>query len=167
MTKQKLEQAMVDIKNHRNEVIEKLMQFSATDAVFFWNTEDNGLAEKQEEVWAPVLDWASKMFNSKYAITANFDVPEQGKSTKDNFKNFMKELSDRELAAFYLASINMKSELLAAALVKGQISANQAFDAACLEEHWQVEHWGKDAIEEQRKDDLRCELNDIESFLKR
>ena len=80
-------------------------------------------------------------------------------------KNFISNLSDKELAAFYLASLNMKSELLAAALVKGHISAEQAFDAANLEELWQAEHWGKEDVSEQKRQSLKQELCDIEQFL--
>ena len=83
-----------------------------------------------------------------------------------NLKNFMENLSDKELAAFYLAAVNTKSELLAAALVKGHITAEQAFDAANLEELWQSEHWGRESTSEQRRQDLKRELHDIEQFLR-
>lgn len=82
------------------------------------------------------------------------------------FENFMENLSDKELAAFYLAAVNTKSELLAAALVKGHITAEQAFDAANLEELWQSEHWGRESTSEQRRQDLKRELHDIEQFLR-
>ena len=57
-------------------------------------------------------------------------------------------------------------EVLAAALVKGHITAEQAFDAANLEELWQSEHWGRESTSEQRRQDLKRELHDIEQFLR-
>ena len=74
--------------------------------------------------------------------------------------------SDKELAAFYLAALNMRSVLLAAALVKGRLNARQAFEASCLEELWQAEKWGVEEEAEKRRQSLKQELVEIEDFLK-
>ena len=166
MTNKKLEMAMDEIKVHRDEVVDKLLNFSGTDVLLFWG-KDEELIEKQEKIWAPILAWAGKEFNTRYCITNDIEVPNQHKNSEDNFKEFVNELSDKELAAFYLASVNTKSEILAAALVKGQISAEQAYSASCLEETWQSEHWGKDEVSECGRELLKSELSDIEIFLKR
>ena len=47
-----------------------------------------------------------------------------------------------------------------------QRGAEQAFDAANLEELWQSEHWGRESTSEQRRQDLKRELHDIEQFLR-
>ena len=164
MTVNKLEQAVGEIKVRRGDVIDKLVEFAPTDSLLFWANNDE-LIKKQEQLWNPILNWANKELNAKYITTKNLDVPEQDEYSINNLKNFMENLSDKELAAFYLASVNMKSELLAAALVKGHISAEQAFDAANLEELWQAEHWGKESVSEQKRQSLKQELRDIEQFL--
>ena len=82
-------------------------------------------------------------------------------------RKFMENMSDEELAAFYLASMNMQSELLAAALVKGRITADQAYNAAYLEELHQAELWGHDQQADERRQSLKNELTDIENFLKK
>ena len=58
-----------------------------------------------------------------------------------------------------------KSVLLAAALVKKQITADEAFRAAFLEEIWQADKWGHDAEADQRREVIRQELIDVEKFL--
>ncbi len=165
MTVEKLKQAVGEIETRREDVIEKLVQFAPTDSLLFWGNNDE-LIKKQEQLWNPILSWANREINAKYITTRDLNVPEQDPYSLNNLKNFMENLSDKELAAFYLASINMKSELLAAALVKGHISAEQAFDAANLEELWQSEHWGKESVSEQKRQDLKQELHDIEQFLR-
>ena len=35
-----------------------------------------------------------------------------------------------------------------------------------LEELWQSEHWGRESTSEQRRQDLKRELHDIEQFLR-
>ena len=59
MTKEKLEQAVCEIEQHRDDIISKLVQFSKTDSLLFWDT-DALVAEKQEQLWAPVLKWANQ-----------------------------------------------------------------------------------------------------------
>ena len=164
MTVEKLKQAVGEIQERREDVIDRLLQFAPTDSLLFWGN-NAGLAEKQERLWTPILSWANKEFHTRYATTDGLDVPEQEDGSFSQLRSFMENLSDKELAAFYLASVNMKSELLAAALVKGHISAEQAFDAANLEELWQTEHWGKESVSEERRQSLKRELHDIEQFL--
>ncbi len=165
MTKEKLEQAITEIKNHREEIITRLVQFSKTDSLLFWDKEVS-LYEKQEELWGPILKWAHHNLNAKYLTTDKMEVVEQKKNTLQGLKKFLETMSDKELAAFYLASINMKSELLAAALVRGFINAETAYNAAYLEEISQAERWGKDENAEQKRQALKKELVDIENFLK-
>lgn len=166
MTKEKLKQAVCEIKQHRNDIISKLVQFSKNDSLLFWDT-DAAVAQKQEQLWAPVLQWANRMLNSKYAATDKLEVSEPDGNSLSGLRSFMEGMSDEELAAFYLASMNMKSELLAAALVKGHINADEAYKAAYLEELSQADRWGYDEIAEERRQNMRSELSDIEDFLKK
>ena len=166
MTKDKLEQAVCDIKQHRDDIISKLVQFSKTDSLLFWD-KDTAIAKKQEKLWAPVLKWAGEYIQAKYTPTNELKVNEQDAESMYAMRKFMENMSDEELAAFYLASMNMRSELLAAALVKGRINADQAYNAAYLEELHQAELWGRDQQAEERRQSLKNELTDIEKFLKK
>ena len=82
-------------------------------------------------------------------------------------KNIFVEMSDKELACYYAASLNMKSVLLALALVKGRIDANEAGRLSYLEELWQNEMWGTDDDAEKIRLERCAELKKIESYLKR
>ena len=94
-------------------------------------------------------------------------MPSQEEKSAERLKMFMESLSNKELAAFYVAALNMKSVLLASALIKGKINAKQAFEAAYLEELWQAENWGVEEEAEKRRQEVRQELKDIEEFLKK
>jgi len=166
MTKEKLKQAVCEIKEHRDDIISKLVQFSKNDSLLFWDT-DASVAQKQEQLWAPVLKWANLTLNADYAATDKLEVAEPAGNSLDGLRSFMEGMSDEELAAFYLASMNMKSELLAAALVKGHINADEAYNAAYLEELSQAERWGHDKIADERRASMKNELSDIEDFLRK
>ncbi len=165
MTVEKLQQAVGEIKDNRADIIAKLLQFSKTDSLLFWDSDDK-VAKKQQEVWGPIMQWMGETLHAQYVTTNKLDVPLQKANTMENFQKFVEKMSDRELAAFYFATLNMRSGILAAALVKGRINAKQAFEASALEELVQSEYWGKDKFAEERRNNMLNELKDIEKFLK-
>ncbi len=162
---EKLKQATHEIAKQRKDFIEKLAQFAETDLLLFWGR-NKELAERQEKVWGPILAWAKEALDTKFVVTDQLEVPEENKHSLGRFKLFLNGLSDKELAAFYLAALNMRSVLLAAALVKGRLNARQAFETSCLEELWQAEKWGVEEEAEKRRQSLKQELVEIEDFLK-
>jgi len=166
MIDKKLKQAVEEIKQHRSDIVAKLLQFSKTDSLLFWD-KDNEVAAKQEQLWTPILLWAGQTLHAEYKTTKKLEVEPQSKSAMSGMQKLIESLSDKELAAFYLASLNMRSELLAAALIKGKINAEQAYNAAYLEEIYQADRWGHDKVADSRRNTLKTELCDIEKFLKK
>lgn len=161
-----LEKTAVDIAQNREEVIDRLAQFALSDMLLFWG-QNKDLIERQEATWGPLLVWASEKVDANFKKTHNLDVPEQPEASGAKMLMFLNSLNNRELAAFYVAALNMKSVLLAAALIKGRINAEQAFEAANLEEIWQAENWGVEEEAEKRRLELKRELIEVEQFLKK
>jgi chaperone required for assembly of F1-ATPase len=71
-----------------------------------------------------------------------------------------------ELAALHTATTITGSLILALALAEEEISANEAFTAATLDETFQAEKWGRDAEADQRRQRLRSELTAADRFLR-
>jgi len=160
-----LQKSIAQIADNRNEIIDKLVKFSLTDMLLFWSANED-LAKHQQKLWLPILSWAKQDLETKYKTTKTFDVPEQDSNAGEKLKLFLQSLSDKELTGFYFAALNMRSVLLAAALIKGKITAQQAFEASCLEELWQAEKWGNDKAADCRRKSLLQELKEIETFVK-
>ncbi|MBE6452315.1 MAG: hypothetical protein E7012_02355 [Alphaproteobacteria bacterium] len=165
MTIKKLNKATEEISAYKEEIIDNLLKFATTDVLLFWGSDEN-LQKRQEQEWEPVLSWAREEFGGKYKTTKSLDVQKENLDSGMGFKKFLEKLDDKQLAAFYLAALNMRSVLLASALVKGKINSEQAFKAAYLEELFQAEAWGKDEEAEAKREERRQELYDIEKFLR-
>ena len=159
-----LEKAREEIAKNRAEVIERLVQFSMTDLLLFWGQEKD-LMERQTKIWGPILAWAEEKMKAKFATTQSLDVPQENQASGYRLKVFLENLSDKELTAFYAAALQMRSVLLAAALVGGKINAEEAFQAAFLDELWQAENWGSDEEAEKRRQTIKSEIIEIERFL--
>ena len=159
-----LQQAVKEIKNYRAEITEKLLEFAKTDVLFFWG-EKKDLFLRQEKEWMPILTWAEDLLKIKLNKTADLNVPENGKM-QHPLKKVFDEMSDTELACYYAAALNMRSVLLALALVKGKLTAEKACDLSYLEEMWQNEIWGEDEEALKRRKERCEELKEIEQYLK-
>lgn len=159
-----LEKAREEIAKNRAEVIERLVQFSMTDLLLFWGQEKD-LMERQAKIWGPILAWAEEKMKAKFVTTQGLDVPQENQTSGYRLKVFLESLSDKELTAFYAAALQMRSVLLAAALVRGKINAEEAFQAAFLDELWQAENWGSDEEAEKRRQTIKSEIIEIERFL--
>ena len=61
-------QAEKEIKEHRSEVIEKLVEFSFTDVILFWSANDD-VKSMQTEKWLPVLKWLNNRFKITCLLT--------------------------------------------------------------------------------------------------
>ena len=161
--KNTIDKAVKEINLSRDEIEKKLLEFARTDLLFFWG-EKRDLYMRQQKEWQPVLEWAENLAKVEIAKTKGLDVPDNSKLQQPLAKIFA-AMDDKELACYYAATLNMKSVLLALALVKGRIDAKKAGELAYLEELWQNEMWGTDSEAVKRRNERCNELAIIESYL--
>ena len=154
-----------DVHQHRKEIIERMVNFSLTDALLFRDGSEE-LLLREKKIWDPILAWAKDEIKAEFKCSESLDVPEENNASLPFLQVFLDSLSDKELAAFYVAARNTKSVLLASALIKGRISGEEAYHAAYLPELWQAEKWGVDEEAEKKRDELRIELLEVEKFIK-
>ena len=102
-----LNQAAADIAADREEIIERLVQFSATDMLLFWGNE-KALIERQSKVWQPIIKWVNDNMESHFKATQSLDVKENEEDGA-KVREFLHSLSDKELAAFYAAALATRS----------------------------------------------------------
>lgn len=158
-----LKKAVSEMGKYRCEIIGKLLDFAKTDVLFFWG-EKRDLFLQQQEKWLPILEWAASELNTKLKKTETLDIPDNS-AMNNPLENILNQMNDKELACFYAAALDIRSVLLALALVKGRINADEAYQLSYLEELWQNERWGVDGEADCRRKERLAELKEIESFL--
>lgn len=163
--KKTLDKAVKEIGQYREEIEKKLLEFARTDLLFFWG-EKRDLYLKQKNEWQPIINWVEESLKVKVKKTDKLDTPDNEEMQKP-LKTAFAKMSDKELACYYAAALNMKSVLLALALVKGRINAETAGKLSYLEELWQNEMWGADEEAVKRRKERCDELAIIESYLKK
>ena len=111
-----------DVAQHRDEIIERMVNFSLTDTLLFRNPDAEDLIAEERQVWDPIVEWAKKNMDADFKTSESLEVPMENNASLPRLQVFLEKLSDKELAAFYQTGKITKSVLLAAALVKKQIT---------------------------------------------
>lgn len=123
-----------------------LAAYAETDLLCYRAAEPPDLVAAQAQAWDPLLDWARKRYDVHFAVTAGIVHIAQPPAT---VARLAETLAARD--AFALAPMSplvtiSGSLVTALALAEGAIGADEAFDAAHLDELWQAEHWGEDQL---------------------
>ena len=155
-----------DVRKNRNALIERLVNFALNDVLLFWST-DEKVQKEQEKKWAPIIAWANKTINVDFKQTTTLETLKKNIDTSAQLKEYLSSLTDKELSGFYVAALNMRSVLLALALVKGKISAKEAFELSELEELYQANKWGIEPVAEARRNSIKDNLISAENFLRK
>ena len=162
---QNLKQVEEDIKQHRVEIIDRLVNFALNDVLLFWST-DKEVKKEQQEKWLPILTWVDDTLNTRFKQTTSLETDTSGKTAATELKKYLDNLSDKELTSFYVAALNMRSVLLAVAMIKGRINATEAFELSELEELYQARKWGSEPVAEARRNSIKDSLISAEKYLR-
>ena len=122
-----------DVAKNKTALIERMVNFALNDTLLFWST-DEKVQKQQEKKWSPIIVWANKIINADFRQTTAIETDSHNLNIASQLKNYLNVLSNKELSAFYVAALNMRSVLLALALVKEKINAKEAFELSELEE---------------------------------
>ena len=152
------------IKDHRDETIETMLRFAATDLLLFWS-DNSDVNARQLKLWQPFLKCFEKESGAEIKITQSLEIP----NNEQCFlwiKNKLDNLSDKELTAVFLMATQVKSVFLGLSILNKEISIDNIFNAAFLEDIYQNESWGIDKEAFEKREKVREELNTITDWLK-
>ena len=120
---------------------------------------------RQAALWEPVLKGVENRHGLVFQRTAGVMHVAQPIETVERVEKFLAGLSPFELAALQpLISIG-GSAVLALAHLDGALAADETFAASVVDEDWQAEKWGTDALAEAAREHRRTEFEAAARFL--
>ncbi len=124
---------------------QSIARFSESDTLCYRADPDEALFTRQWEVWEPYVAAAEARYSVKFKRISGIIHRAQPPATLAKMHAALAEFSPFTLAAMnQLASLSASLILALAALESGA-NAETLWNAANLEEDWQVELWGVDA----------------------
>lgn len=147
----------------RDAFADALAAYAGSDVLTYRADGPAPLVARQAEVWDPLLAWAARRYDAHFTVTTGIIHTPQPAATLARIGAAFRALDPFRLAALHPAVTISGSAVIALALLEGEIDAETAFAAGHLDELWQVEQWGEDALaaaaRENRRRDLRAAAN--------
>ncbi len=148
----------------RAAVAAEVLAFAESDLLCY-RAEEATLADRQQALWTPLLDWLAACYGVTLAVTDGLMPIKQAPSALEPLARRIEALDDAELTALALAAPAAGSLVVGLALLDGRLSAEEAFAVSQLDETYQIEQWGEDYEAADRRADLLREFQDIARFL--
>lgn len=150
-------------------VLEDILRFSSSDMLFYRADAPERLVERQAERWDPILDWAREVLGARFILSQGVMHVEQ---PRESIAAVGRHLKERDtpllLAALHVMTTLTGSALTALAIEHGEITAEEGWSIAHLDEDWNIELWGEDfeavARRSARKVEMMSAVNLIEAI---
>lgn len=123
-----------------------LAAYGESDLICYRSEGPGALVERQERLWEPLLRWARTRFDVEFETTKGVMHRPQPSSTVEQLGRAVAARRAFQLAGLAPLVTISGSLIIALALAEGAIGVDQAWDAATLDETWQAEQWGEDAL---------------------
>lgn len=132
-------------------VRDEIVRYAGTDLICYRAEAPDGLVGRQTLTWDPVTTWAQRTFGATFVVTQGLTHVAQPEPTTAQMAAAVAPFSALSLAALHTLTTLTGSALLALAVAHGQLSYEAAWQAAHIDEDWQIEQWGSDAEAEARR----------------
>ena len=133
-------------------------RFGETDLVCYRVTDPAALVERQRAAWDPLIDWASSRFGAALVSTSDALAVRQPTGALEALAAAVSGRDIWTLTALLAAVRASGSLVVGLAMMEGRLDAEGAFEAAEIEETWQIERWGEDSEATARREGLKREL---------
>lgn len=138
--------AIDGVAREADAVAEDILRFSSSDMLCYRADGPEGLVQRQNAHWDPILDWAQEAFGARMTLAEGVVFVEQPRESIAAVRLHLARRRDAcRLAGLHLMTSITGSALIALAVEGGFLDAEAAWTAAHVDEDWQAEQWGQDA----------------------
>lgn len=148
-------------QNNRTDKSAHILKYIDTDLLCYRADKPKALNSLQEQEWHPWLDWFTSEFGADLSTTSGLEVLSQPKEAKEEVEKYINQLTESEFDALYGATTISGSIVLGLALVKQNLTAEEAVKLIFLEETYKeqiydADKYGSDPhIEAKKKEALK------------
>ena len=134
----------------QDKVAAEIRKYLASDLLFYRADGPAPLHARQAQHWDPVVSWARQVLGAEFKLGAGVVHVAQPAAALDAAAAALPRDPWR-LGALHAATTLTGSALIALALTRRAITPEAAWQAAHVDEDWNMEQWGNDEIALQRR----------------
>jgi len=148
-------------------VTEDILRYATSDLLYYRAEAPERLIKRQAEAWDPVLDWAETTFSVRFILAEGVMHVEQPRSTIAVIgAHLLPRRDPLRLTALHLMTSLTGSAILALAVEAGAIDPETAWQAAHVDEDWNISQWGEDAEATARRNARKRDMMGAVALLK-
>jgi chaperone required for assembly of F1-ATPase len=132
-------------------VAAEIAKYLGSDLVFYRAGSPSGLVERQACHWDPILAWALQALGADFELGDGVVYVAQPEAALAAARAAIPEEPWRLGAAHVITTLT-GSALIALAMARGALSADAAWQAAHVDEDWNMAQWGRDDMAMARRD---------------
>jgi chaperone required for assembly of F1-ATPase len=162
----RLANAVIDaVADAPSPVAAEIENYLGSDLLCYRAETPDGLVAQQARAFDSILDWAHRSLGARFVLGQGvMPVAQPREAIAAAAKSIPSE--PWRLGALSLITTLTGSALLALALAQGQIDADTAWEAAHVDEDWQMEQWGRDEGTLKRRAFRRTEFDAATAVLR-
>jgi chaperone required for assembly of F1-ATPase len=142
----RLANAIIDgVADRLRPVADEIVKYAASDLLFYRAATPAELVQRQQRHWDPVLAWAAEVLGARLAKSEGVIHVAQSEQAMAAIRAAI-PVEPWSLGALHAATTLTGSALLALALAQRRLSIEEAWQAAHVDEDWNMEQWGRDAL---------------------
>ena len=125
-------------------VADDIVAYAGSDALCYRAQGPVDLVARQATAWDGLLDWAARELGAPFIATAGILHAPQPALAGPAIARAIAPMDAWQLAPLHVMTTLMGSAILALAVARPHITARAAWDAAHVDEDWQITQWGPD-----------------------
>jgi chaperone required for assembly of F1-ATPase len=146
-------------------VRDEIVKYLGSDLLFYRADGPEGLTERQAQHWDPIVRWAADELGARFIMVEGVVFATQPEGAIAAAAQAIPADAWKLGAAHSVMTLS-GSALLALALCKNAIDAAAAWNAAHVDEDWQMQQWGRDTLAMERRAHREAEMKAAATVLK-
>jgi chaperone required for assembly of F1-ATPase len=122
----------------------EIEKYLASDLVVYRAGDPQGLVARQAQAWDPLIDWARSALGAGFLLAEGIGFVAQPAAALAAARAAIPHDPWR-LGALSAVTTLTGSAVIALAVLRGRLSAQEAWAAAHVDEDWNMDFWGRDA----------------------
>lgn len=152
--------ALDGVANEMQGVKEDVVRYAGSDLICYRADGPPALIEREAAAWDPFLDWAQTALGANLVLAEGVMHVQQPPQAIAAISAAVGQVDDPfQLAALHVMTSLTGSALIALAVLHGRTNADEAWQAAHVDEDWNIEQWGEDdeatALRKRREAEMR------------
>jgi chaperone required for assembly of F1-ATPase len=136
--------AIDGVATQADRVAEEVTRYAGSDLVCYRAGGPEGLVARQSQHWDPLVRWVAEALGARLFCSEGIVPVAQSETALSSIRAHLARLDPFRLTALHTMTTLTGSAVIALAVLMGRLSPDEAWQAAHVDEDWNIAQWGED-----------------------